>query len=88
MIHLKFLGHIKTSMGSEEMEVPLENVSVDDLFSLLLSGRPAEGVDHGFSKYNTLLVLNDEEVFSASANQARRLNDGDSVLLVPFSHGG
>ena len=88
MIHLKFLGHIKTSMGSEEMEVPLESLSVDDLFSLLLSKGGAAEVDHGFSKYNTLLVLNDEEVFSASANQSRRLSDGDSVLLVPFSHGG
>ncbi len=87
MIHLKFLGHIKTSMGSEEMDVPRESMSVDDLFGLLLSKRPTE-LDHGFSKYNTLLVINDEEVFSASAQRDRRLSDGDSVLLVPFSHGG
>jgi molybdopterin converting factor small subunit len=87
MIHLRFLGHIKTSMGSEEMEIPRESISVDDLFGLLLSKRPAE-LDHGFSKYNTLLVVNDAEVFSASAQQDRRLSDGDLVLLVPFSHGG
>jgi molybdopterin converting factor small subunit len=87
MIHLKFLGHIRTSMGTEEMEVPRESISVDDLFGLLLSSRPAE-VGHGFTKYNTLLVLNDDEVFSASAQKDRRLSDGDSVLLVPFSHGG
>jgi molybdopterin converting factor small subunit len=87
MIHLKFLGHIKTSMGSEEMEVLGETISVGDLFGLLLSSKPAE-LEHGFTKYNTLLVVNDEEVFSASAQQDRRLSDGDSVLLVPFSHGG
>jgi molybdopterin converting factor small subunit len=87
MIHLKFLGHIRTSMGSEEMEICRESISVDDLFGLLLSKRPAE-LDHGFSKYNTLLVINDQEVFSASAQEDRRLSDGDSVLLVPFSHGG
>ena len=29
MIHLKFLGHIKTSMGSEEMDVPRESISVE-----------------------------------------------------------
>lgn len=87
MIHLKFLGHIRTSMGSEAMEISRESVSVDELFGLLLSKRPAD-LDHGFSKYNTLLVVNDEEVFSASAQQERRLSDGDSVLLVPFSHGG
>ena len=87
MIHLKFLGHIKTSMGSEEMDVPGEDISIGDLFGLLLSRRPAK-LDHGFSKYNTLVVVNDEEVFSASAQEGRRLSDGDSVLLVPFSHGG
>jgi hypothetical protein len=87
MIHLKFLGHIKTSMGSELMDVPGESMSVGDLFGLLLSSRPAT-LDHGFTKYNTLLVINDEEVFSASAQQERLITDGDSVLLVPFSHGG
>lgn len=87
MIHLKFLGHIRTSVGSEELDVPRDGMSVDELFALLLSKRPA-GLDHGFTKYNTLLVINDEEALSASAQKDRRLSDGDSVLLVPFSHGG
>ena len=87
MIHLKFLGHIRTSMGAEGIEIPRDGISVDDLFALLLSSKPAE-LDHGFTKYNTLVVVNDDEVFSASAQKDRRLSDGDSVLLVPFSHGG
>ena len=87
MIHLKFLGHIRTSMGFEEMDVPRDGITLDDLFALLLAYRPAE-VDHGFTKYNTLVVINDEEALSASAQKDRRINDGDSVLLVPFSHGG
>jgi molybdopterin converting factor small subunit len=87
MIHLRFMGHIKTSMGSEEADVPGEGMSVDELFARLLSQRPGR-LDHGFTKYNTLLVINDEEAVSASARGERRLRDGDSVLLVPFSHGG
>jgi len=87
MIHLEFLGHIKTSMGSEAMDVPKDHISVDELFGFLLSSKP-EAVEHGFTKYNTLLVLNGGEVFSASSQTGRRLNDGDTVLLVPFSHGG
>jgi len=87
MIHLKFLGHIRTSMGSEEIDLPNDGISLEDLFSLLLSKRPAQ-LDHGFTKYNTLVVINDEEALSASAQKDRRLRDGDSVLLVPFSHGG
>lgn len=87
MIYLRFLGHIKTSMGAEEKEVAQGDLSVGELFGLLLadgSTRP----DHGFTKYNTLVVINDEEAFSASAQVDRRLHDGDRVLLVPFSHGG
>ena len=87
MIRLKFLGHIRTSMGSEEIEVARDAITVDDLFALLLSSRPAD-LDHGFTKYNTLLVINDEEAISASSQKDRRISDGDSVLLVPFSHGG
>jgi molybdopterin converting factor small subunit len=87
MIHLKFLGHIRTSMGSEEIELPHDGISVEDLFSLLLSKKPAQ-LEHGFTKYNTLVVINDEEALSATAQKDRRLRDGDSVLLVPFSHGG
>ncbi len=74
-------------MGSEEFDVPVQAISVGDLFHLMLSKRPARE-DHGFSKYNTLLVINDGEAFSASAQQDRILTDGDSVLFVPFSHGG
>jgi molybdopterin converting factor small subunit len=87
MIHLKFLGHIRTSMGSEEIDLPRDGISVDDLFSLLLSNKPAQ-LDHGFTKYNTLVVINEEEALSAAAQKDRQLIDGDSVLLVPFSHGG
>lgn len=87
MIHLRFLGHIRTSMGAEEMDIPREGMSVGDLFGVLLADTPVR-LDHGFTKYNTLVVINDQEAFSASAHEDRRLKDGDSVLLVPFSHGG
>ncbi len=87
MIHLKLLGHIKTSIGSEEMDIPRGNITVDELFGYLLARLPAKA-SHGFSKFNTLVVVNDEEAFSASSQDGRRLADGDSVLLVPFSHGG
>jgi len=87
MIHLKFLGHIKTSMGAEELDVPGDGMRVDDLFALLLSGKPTK-LDHGFTKYNTLIVVNDGEAVSAAAQGDRRLGDGDFVLFVPFSHGG
>ena len=87
MIRVRFAGHIRTSMGTEEVEIPVDGVSVGDLMGLLLSKKPV-GLDHGFTKYNTLVVVNDEEAFSASSKEKRQIRDGDSVLLVPFSHGG
>jgi molybdopterin converting factor small subunit len=87
LIHLKFFGHIKTSMGAEELDIPGGAMSVGELFGLLLAREPRKA-EHGFTQYNTLLVLNDGEVFSASAQKERRLSDGDCVTLVPFSHGG
>ena len=60
---------------------------MDDLFGFLLGRLPAK-TSHGFSKFNTLVVVNDEEVFSASSQVDRLITDGDSVLLFPFSHGG
>lgn len=87
MIHIEFLGHIRTSMGVDSLDLPGDEMRVADLFGLLLS-KEAAPRRHGFTKYNTLLVVNAEEAFSASAQEERRLHDGDSVLLVPFSHGG
>lgn len=86
MIHLRFLGHIKTSIGSEEMDMARDSMTLEELFQLLRA-KPTK-LDHGFTKYNTLVVINDEEALSASAQKDRRICDGDSVLLVPFSHGG
>ena len=88
MIHLKFLGHIRTSMGTEQMESPgRASASRTSSASCSLAAPPRPPT--GSTKYNTLLVVNDEEVFSASAQEDRRLGDGDSVVLsAPFSHGG
>jgi molybdopterin converting factor small subunit len=87
MIHLHFLGHIRTSMGAEEMDISNAGISVGELFAFLVALCPTR-VQHGFTKYNTLVVINGEEAFSATSQEDRRLRDGDKVLLVPFSHGG
>jgi len=88
MIHVIFMGHIRASMGREEMDIPNDGMSVDELFRLLLSQEPTDLRGHGFTEFNTLLVVNDEEAVSASSRRDMHLSDGDSVLLVPFSHGG
>jgi molybdopterin converting factor small subunit len=84
---MRFTGHIRTTMGAEEMAIPRESASIDELFVHLLSNKPAN-LDHGFSPFNTLVVLNGKEVFSAASQRGRTISDGDEVTLVPFSHGG
>ena len=41
----------------------------------------------GFSKFNTLVIVNGSSAFTAAADD-RMIGDGDEVLLLPFSHGG
>jgi molybdopterin converting factor small subunit len=86
MISVRFLGHIKTAMGSEEVELPQGDLSIGELIELLRT--MAKGGERpGFSKFNTLVVVNEGEALPAS-QEGRLLKDGDSVLLVPISHGG
>ena len=89
MIHVTFMGHIKASMGRERMDIDKAGMSVEELFRFLKSENPAvQEQRHGFTEYNTLVVVNDHEALAAASRRDLRLNDGDSVLLVPFSHGG
>jgi molybdopterin converting factor small subunit len=74
-------------MGAEKMDLPGEGITVDGLFALLLAREPAR-TEHGFTKFNTIVVVNGGEAFSASSQGNRKLNEGDEVVLVPFSHGG
>ena len=79
------LGHIRTSLGREVVEVEGKTTAVE----LVEKVRAMAAGDRqpGFTRFNTLLVVNGESAFTAAADD-RLLNDGDEVLLVPFSHGG
>ena len=80
------LGHIKTSVGKETVELPGPEISASGLIERLRE--MGAGDRHlGFTKFNTLIVVNGEVAFTAAAED-RLLKDGDMVMLVPFSHGG
>lgn len=85
-IIVRCLGHIRTSVGRETVEVPGDDMTANELIETLRE--MARSDPHvGFTRFNTLLVVNGESAFTAAADD-RRLKDGDQVLLVPFSHGG
>ncbi|MDA4123433.1 MAG: hypothetical protein OK456_09665 [Thaumarchaeota archaeon] len=85
-IKVKAVGHISTSLGTETVEFGEQEITVLDLMERLRQ-MASKDPHLGFTRFNTLLIVNGGEAFTASAEN-RRLKDGDEVLLLPFSHGG
>lgn len=85
-ITVKCLGHIRTSIGKETVEISSDGMRAGELIDALRE-MAASDPHLGFNRFNTLLVVNGESAFTAAADD-RVLRDGDQVLLVPFSHGG
>ncbi len=86
MIRVRCLGHIRSSLGTDELNLDITEVSSSDLLDGLRE-RGKSDPRLGFTKYNTLLIVNGGEAYTAAADD-RLLRDGDTVLLLPFSHGG
>ncbi|MDA4135197.1 MAG: hypothetical protein OK441_06475 [Thaumarchaeota archaeon] len=86
MIKVKSVGHIRTSVGAETVEIEVEEIGAVELIEKLreIAG---SGPSTGFTRFNTLIVVNGGQAFTAAAED-RKLKDGDEVLLLPFSHGG
>lgn len=86
MIKVRCAGHIRSSIGTEELNLDVAEISSSELLERLRAmGKSDPRL--GFTKYNTLLIVNGGEVYTAAADD-RLLRDGDTVLLLPFSHGG
>jgi molybdopterin converting factor small subunit len=85
LIRVKCLGHIASEVGVEELELDLPQAHaatiVDQLRTRAASANP------GFSRYNTLVLVDDGEAFVPAASD-KIVRDGQQVVLIPFSHGG
>jgi molybdopterin converting factor small subunit len=86
VIRIRCMGHIQTSVGSEMVELDAESISSTELIERLRERGKADP-RLGFTKYNTILIVNDGVAFTAAADD-RTLRNGDEVVLIPFSHGG
>jgi molybdopterin converting factor small subunit len=86
MIRVTCVGHIRTSVGREMVELKEDRIKTSVLIERLREmGRDDPNL--GFSKFNTLVIVNGSSAFTAAADD-RMIDDGDEVLLLPFSHGG
>jgi molybdopterin converting factor small subunit len=80
------MGHIRTSLGKETIELEEEGLTATGLIEALRTMGSSDP-NLGFTKFNTLLVVNGASAFTAASDD-RQLKDGDEVMLLPFSHGG
>lgn len=87
MIIVRCMGHIKTSIGKDVLELDDNEITGPQLIETIRKLARDDDSQPGFTKYNTLLVVNGEEAFTAASTD-RLIRDGDDVFLVPFSHGG
>ena len=85
MIHVRCYGHIGTSVGSDE--VTLDCAELDSAEVVDRVRGMATVPDPGFTRYNPLVMVEEGEAF-VPAGARRTVREGETVALIPFSHGG
>ena len=85
MITVRCLGHIGTSVGAKEVQLTDEMLDAEEIVTRLRA--LSTEADPGFTKYNTLVMVEDGEAF-VPASGKRVVRSGQKVVLIPFSHGG
>lgn len=85
MIRVKCLGHIRTSLGTDEVCLEGDSLEASEIVEKLRA--MASTRDVGFNRFNTLAMVGHGEAF-VSAVSSRKIRDGETVILIPFSHGG
>lgn len=85
MIRVRCLGHIKTSLGGEDIELAYDELEVGAVVEKLRG--LCKEANPGFNKFNTLIMVEDGEAF-VPASSSRKVRSGEKVVLIPFSHGG
>ncbi len=86
MIRVTCFGHIRTSVGRETVEIEADSMRISALIERVREmGR--DDPNMGFTKYNTVVIVNGLSAFNGASDD-RLIEDGDEVLLLPFSHGG
>lgn len=85
MITVRCVGHIGTSVGSKEITIDGSELDASEIVERVRRASGRE--DPGFSRYNTLVMVEDGEAF-VPAGADRVVEEGGVVVLIPFSHGG
>ncbi|MBI3859238.1 MAG: hypothetical protein HY296_03220 [Thaumarchaeota archaeon] len=85
MITIRLVGHIRTSVGRSVVELDEASVGAAELVRRV--GAMSSLADPGFTVFNTLVMVEDGEAFVPTSDK-KAIVSGQSVVLIPFSHGG
>jgi hypothetical protein len=72
-------------VGAKEVQLAGEALDAEEIVARLRA--LSTEADPGFTKYNTLVLVDDGEAF-VPASVKRVVKSGQEVVLIPFSHGG
>ena len=85
MIRVRCTGHISTSVGKKEIVLDEDQIPAAELVDKLRAISSER--NPGFNRFNTLALVGDGEAF-VPASSGRVIENGEEVVLIPFSHGG
>ncbi len=85
MIRVRCVGHIATGVGSAELNLEGGDLEPSEIVDKVREA--SKDPEPGFTRYNTLVLVEEGEAFSP-ASEGRRVRSGESVVLIPISHGG
>ncbi|KAF6243860.1 thiamine biosynthesis protein ThiS [Nitrosopumilus sp. b1] len=85
MVTVKLLGGAKKSFSTEQIELDVENLTIDELLSNLLKSKPNNTPD--LDTKNILIAVNGVDS-SALEGRATKISKDDIVSIIPVIHGG
>ena len=85
MITVKFFGGAKKSFQKDSLQIPKNELTIDDLMVYLVENKPSETVN--FDINNVLVAVNGIDSSALNKNFTK-IKDGDIISIIPVIHGG
>jgi len=85
MVTIKFVGGAKKSFSTEQLELDIDDVTIETILEMLLELKPKNTPD--LDTKNILIAVNGADS-SALEGRATRINRNDLISIIPIIHGG
>ena len=86
MLKVKFLGPLKSLIGSESIELTKKEVRLEDLMEAINEVSP-QSEKEGLDPSGIIFIVNGSAL-EMQEDKSRLLRDGDEIILLPVAHGG